>query len=64
MPKIKMEIVVEHLQVQFQGVRRDVIKELKLQNVTERDLLRSFQKAAKLRCSTWETVPDSAIDSY
>jgi hypothetical protein len=63
MAKVRVDQIVEHLGIQMQGTMRDVIKDLKLANVTEKDLLRSFQKSAKLRFGTWEQVPDSMVDS-
>jgi len=63
MAKIKMDLIVEHLGVQLQGAMKDTIRDMKLVDVTERDLLRAFQKAVKMRCGTWENVPDSAVDT-
>jgi len=62
MAKIKMDGIVEHLQVQLQGAMRDVIKEMKLANVTDKDLYVSFKKAVNARCGAWEQVPDSFVD--
>jgi len=63
MAKIKIDLIVEHLGVQLQGAMKDMIRDTKLAGVNERDLLRAFQKAVKMRCGTWETVPDSAVDT-
>jgi len=63
MAKIKMDLIVDHLQIQLQGAMKDVIREMKLDSISDRDLYRAFNKAVKLRCGTWENVPDSAVDT-
>lgn len=63
MAKIKMDLVVEQLAVPLQGAVKDTIRDLKLEGVNERDLFRALQKAIKMRCSTWENVSDSAVDT-
>lgn len=63
MAKVKMDEIVEHLQVQLQGAMRDVIRDMKVQNLNDKDLFRAFKRAVSMRCGTWENVPDSCVNA-
>lgn len=63
MAKIKMEEVVEKLSMQLQSAMKDALKETKHPEINDKELFRAFQKAVRLRCQTWENVPDSSVDS-
>ncbi len=63
MAKIKIEGILDHLSFQLQAAMKDAAKELKLAGVTERDLFKSFQKAARMRCQDWEIVPEHLVQS-
>ena len=62
MAKIKMGEIMDHLGVQLQGAMRDTLKEMRLTEISDRELFKAFQKAVKMRCGTWENVPDSSVD--
>lgn len=63
MAKVKMEEIIEKLNFQLQAAIKDALKEVHHAEISDKDLFRAFQKAARLRCSTWENVPDSSVDS-
>jgi hypothetical protein len=64
MVKIKIEKVIDKLDSQIRkALVQAVTEHLPDAKFDERELFKSFKKAVVRKCSTWETVPDNAVET-
>ena len=64
MARIKIEAVVDHLESEFHKALAAAFKQpAPTIPINERALFRAFARGVDRYCSTWETVPDSAVEA-
>ena len=62
MPRVKIEKILDRLSSELTRALDDALSSVGADGVDARELFRAFVRAADRRCSTWERVPDSAVD--
>jgi hypothetical protein len=64
MAKIQVVAVVDHLSSQMRRALEAAVEaELPDASVDAHSLFRAFKRALNSKCSIWETVPDSCVDT-
>jgi len=63
MARVKPEGIVDHLSSQFRRALAAAVEdEMPDVDVDEYGLFRSFKRALRRKCSTWERVPDRYVE--
>lgn len=64
MPRVKIEGIIEKIDINIRHALRDAVNE-SLPNVEfdEYELFRAFRRAIRRKCSTWERVPGHLIEN-
>ena len=64
MAKIKIEKIIEHMDLQFRRSLDEAVKAVIPGTEVDTKLLyREFKKALLKSCRVWETVPDASVDN-
>ena len=63
MARVKIERILDRLSSDLTRALEDALARSGVSGVDARELYREFVRAADRRCSTWERVPDSAVDA-
>jgi hypothetical protein len=64
MARIKIAEVVSELDTQLRSALASAVQEVFPEaNVDRHQLFRAFKRAVARKCSTWETVSDSHVDT-
>lgn len=64
MARVQMYYVVDSLRYQIKRALRDAVhEEIGDAEFDEDSLYRAFRRAVARKCSTWETVPDSYVET-
>lgn len=63
MARVKIEEVIDHLSSEMRRALEDAVREtIPNVQVDAHELFRSFRRAVRRKCSTWERVPDNYVD--
>lgn len=63
MAKVKVDEIVEHLNLEFAKALKETIKEhLPNANFNTKELFKTFVKQIYGNCSEWENVPDDCVE--
>lgn len=63
MARVKIESVLDHLQHDLRRAMEDALSRVGVNGLDSRELYREFVRSAGRKCSTWEQVPDSTVDT-
>jgi len=63
MAKVQMDELVDHLSSEIRRALEDTLAEhFPNAQVDAHEVFRTFRRAVRRKCSTWETVPDQYVE--
>lgn len=64
MAQVQMDEIVDHLSSEMRRALADAVREVAPEvDIDSYQLFRAFKRAVRRKCSTWETVPDGAVQA-